>query len=334
MRIHFGLAITLLAAASACSPSGDEEVLRINRGRTQGTTYSISYKVASGVDYQRSIDSILIAVDRSMSAWNANSTLSKVNAGMLDTLEDTLLLTVLKRGQEISAETDGYFDMTIAALVNAWGFGAEEQHLPDSSTMDTLLAVSGYEQLKIAGNVLHRPPGLKIDVNAIAQGYTVDLIARYLDRRGVAHYLIEIGGEMRAKGTNLKDEAWIVGIDKPSEELRKERFQVLVDLTDLALVTSGNYRKFQVDESTGMRYSHTINPKTGYPVRDRLLSATVVGSNAMDADAYATACMAMGLDKAKAFIESKPGLEAYFVYSGLQGTWEVWKTEGFRAMEH
>src|SRR5690606_31905423 len=117
------------------------------------------------------------------------------------------------------------------SLTNAWGFGAEEQRIPDSSTVDTLMAVSGYEQLKVDGNILHRPPGLKIDVNAIAQGYTVDLIAQHLERRGVVHYLVEIGGEMRARGTNLKDRAWIVGIDKPSEEIEKERFQVLVDLT-------------------------------------------------------------------------------------------------------
>lgn len=321
----------LILVLAACTGPDADSVLRINRGATQGTTYSISYRVEAGVDYQSAIDSILFAIDRSLSAWNQYSTLSRVNKGEIDSVNDPLFTAVVRRGLVISAETDGYFDMTIAPLVDAWGFGADGRESLDSSRVDTLLLQTGYRRLILqpSGRIL-KASGMRIDVNAIAQGYSVDVIAEWFNKRGVSDYLIEVGGEMRARGVNLKGEPWVVGIDKPSEEIQEQRFQVIIGLDSTSLATSGNYRKFFVDETTGVKYAHTIDPHTGYPVRHRLLSVSVLADDCMSADAYATACMAMGLDKARAFIEGLDGVEAYFVYSGLTGEWETWSTAGFQ----
>lgn len=331
MRI---LSIGIIAGLlfTACS-SEDEVVLQKNSGRAQGTFYNISYKAPSGVDYHRQIDSILFAVDLSLSAWNSNSTLTAVNRQETDSTADPLFNDVIHRGLQISQSTHGAFDMTIAPLVNVWGFGAEDRVVPDSATVDSLMRLCGYRKVKheMSGKIF-RPQGLKFDVNAIAQGYSVDLIAQYLESKGIRDYLVEVGGEMRALGTNMKGSAWVVGIDKPSETIQEERFQVIIYLDSLSLATSGNYRKFFVDEETGAKYSHTIDPSTGYPVRDRLLSASIIAPDCMTADAIATACMVMGLDKAKAYIEADPKLEAYFVYFDLKGEWETWNSKGFEAL--
>lgn len=305
------------------------------RGRAQGTTYSIVYMAPSGRDYHTQVDSVLFEVDRSLSAWNPNSTLSKVNSGELDSVVDPLFITCIKAGQRISRETGGAFDMTVGPLVNFWGFGAEQRGELDSAVVDSLLELTGFYNLRVGSDgKITRPRGLKIDVNAIAQGYSVDLLAEWFDTKGITNYLIEVGGEMKARGVNLEGNPWIVGIDKPSEEIQEQRFQVIVNLDSASLATSGNYRKFFVDSVSGIKYSHTIDPQTGYPVRDRLLSVSIVTPSCMDADAIATACMVMGLDKAKAFVQSRSDIEAYFVFGGLTGDWEVWSTEGFDAMVH
>lgn len=332
MRL-FSLGV-ILSFLVSCGNGDSDMVLRVNKGPTQGTTYSISYQVPSGVDYQRSIDSILFDIDRSLSAWNPKSTLSKFNRGELDSTLDSHFMHTMLRSVEIARETDGAFDMTIAPIVNLWGFGAENRSEIDSSSVDSLLKVVGWQKLQIEKSGRYvRPAGLKVDVNAIAQGYTVDVIARFLDSKEVTDYLIEVGGEMRARGENIRGDVWIVGIDKPSEQIQQERFQVIIGLDSAALATSGNYRKFWVDEETGVKYSHTIDPSTGYPVRDRLLSVSIIASDCERADAIATACMVMGLDKARKFVENTADIEGYFVYSGLTGDWEVWRSAGFQKLE-
>ncbi len=317
---------------SACTDN--EPLLMKYAGRAQGTTYSVSYKLDSAVDYHTQVDSILFAVDRSLSAWNPNSTLSKINRREIDSTVDPLFWSVLTTGKNISRETDGAFDMTIGPLVNLFGFGPVEKGAVDSTLVDSLLRLTGWDRVAYyKSGKIEMPEGMTIDVNAIAQGYSVDLIAEFFDANGVKDYLVEVGGEMRARGTNLDDEAWVVGIDKPSEEIQEERFQVIIGLDSAALATSGNYRKFWVDEETGVKYSHTIDPETGYPARDRILSASIIADDCMTADAMATACMVMGIDKARQFIESRDDLEAYFVYSGLTGEWEVWRSTGFELLE-
>lgn len=330
-----GVALFVLGmiVLSSCSSSTPDDVLRMNRGRTQGTTYNISYIVPEGIDYQSSIDSILFAVDRSLSAWVETSTLSKVNIGELDSVTDPLFLKVMRAGQRVSRETNGAFDMTVGPLVNYWGFGAEQRSALDSAKVDSLIQLTGYYKFRVEQNgKLMKPRGMKLDVNAIAQGFSVDLIAEWLNSKGVQNYLVEVGGEMRSRGESLRGETWVIGIDKPSEQIQEERFQVIIRLDSAALATSGNYRKFFVDTATGVKYSHTIDPQTGYPARDRLLSVSIITGDCMRADAYATACMVMGLDKAKAFVMEQDDVEAYFVFSSLTGEWEVWSTEGFEAM--
>lgn len=331
MRIGFLSLVSLFVIGCTSSP---QEVVRINRGATQGTTYQVSYKVISGTDYQRGIDSVLFAVDQSLSAWNPHSTLSKVNRNELDSVVDPLFTNVIRAGQRISRETFGAFDMTIGSVIDLWGFGSESNGRPDSLKIDSLIQESGYNKFRLdpSGKIM-KPKSMKLNVNAIAQGYSVDLIAEYLESKGVTDYLVEVGGETRTRGTYIDDEIWRIGIDKPGEEIDADnRYQVIVKLDSASLATSGNYRKFKVDSITGIKYGHTIDPLTGYPAQDRLLSVSIITLDCMSADAYATACMSMGLDKAKKFVEERAGVEAFFVFSSLTGEWETWSTPGFDEM--
>lgn len=310
-----------------------EIVLVRNHGPAQGSSYNISYVTKPGIDYRRQIDSILFEVDKSMSLWDPQSTISKLNRG--EKLKaDPLFQRVYKRSRQISKDTEGAFDITIAPLVNYWGFGPENHGDFDSARVDSLRNFVGY--LRLAPNIdsTGLPKGIQVDMNAIAQGFTVDVIADFLHSKGIDNYLVEVGGELRASGRNVEGKVWTIGIDKPQENLdTANRFQVILALDSLALATSGNYRKFWVDEKTGMKYVHTIDPKTGYPVKTRLLSATIIARNAMDADAYATACMVLGLEKAKKLILENRQLEAYFVFSDLEGNWQIWETPGFEKMK-
>lgn len=318
----------LLSVFGACTSSPEFYLIKA-AGPTQGTSYNVSYIEKNGIDYRTSIDSILLVIDQSMSLWLPNSTISKLNAG--DTLSlDNHFENVLRSSLRISAETDGAFDITIAPLSKAWGFGPDSRLQLDSLKVDSMLNLVGYEKLSFKGKKLSLPNGMQLDVNAIAQGYSVDVICEFLESKGVTNYLVEVGGEVRAQGRNASDKVWSVGVDKPNENLDPEnRFQVIVNLDSAALATSGNYRKFWVDEATGIKYAHTINPKTGYPVKSRLLSATIVASDCMTADAWATACMVVGEEKAIDLIKSHPELEAYFVYSDFEGNYIVWQSPGF-----
>lgn len=328
---YIGLFLFLFIVSSCAQ--NDDYIITI-QGNTQGTSYKILYVTDSVIRYNEEVDSILFAVDRSMSAWNPHSVLSKLNRGDIDSISDPLFKAVILRGQEISKMTNGAFDMTIAPLVNAWGFGAEDRDQLDSALVDSLLGVTGYKRFHLLSNGrIHRPAGMQLDVNAIAQGYSVDLLAEFLESKGIYNYLVEVGGEMRANGRKYEGRSWLVGVDKPTEQIQEERFQVTLDLDTAALATSGNYRKFFVDEETGVKYSHTIDPTTGYPVRHRLLSATIISEDCITADAIATACMVMGLDEAKAFIQDHPELDAYFIYSDIAGEFQEWWTPGFEKMK-
>ncbi len=321
----------LVGLIIACE-SQPEYYLVKTSGPTQGTSYNISYIEKDGKDYSKAIDSILFVIDQSMSLWVQSSTIFKLNAG--DSVQlDQHFKNVLAASLAMSKKTDGAFDITIAPLVKAWGFGPEERIELDSAKVDSLLALVGYESLLFDGTILTMPKGMQVDMNAIAQGYTVDVICAFLESKGIFNYLVEVGGEVRARGKNAAEQVWSVGVDKPNENLNPEnRFQVIVSLDSAALATSGNYRKFWVDENTGIKYAHTINPKTGYPVKSKLLSATVVAPDCMTADAWATACMVVGEEKAKEFIKANKELEAYFVFSDFEGNYQVWQSEGFAKM--
>ncbi|WP_417603033.1 FAD:protein FMN transferase [Owenweeksia hongkongensis] len=324
------LAIIGLALASC----GAEPIIYENEsvGYAQGSTYQIKYITESQQDWTAQFDSIFEYIDQSMSTYRDESLISLINGG--DTLVevDHLFMEVLKRSSEISKESDGLFDVTVAPLVELWGFGKTKNIDIDSSKVDSAKSLIGYKQISVQNNSVKVPAGFKIDFNSIAQGYTVDVLARFLEDNGVNQYMVEVGGEVRAKGKNSKDHYWKIGVDKPADEIDPEdRFQMIVELRDKSLATSGNYRKYWVDSETGIKYAHTINPKTGFPARNQLLSVSIIADKCIDADAYATTCMVMGMQAAQSYIEGKDGVEAYFISTDENGDWKVNFTRGFEA---
>jgi len=316
----------------SCGTEPKNEVLVSNYGYTQGTTYSIRYMSADAADYQIAIDSVLNAVDLSMSTYMAESLISKMNRNE-SMLTDSLFLRVFETAMIIANETDGAFDPTIAPVVNYWGFGFEEIPNKDERVLESLMHSVGYEKLSIKDSlVVKSDSNTQIDFNAIAQGFTVDLVGEHLQKLGINNYMIEIGGELKCSGLNADGELWRIGIDKPSENIQKDRFQAIIEVTDKSVASSGNYRKFKVDEETGLKYAHTINPKTGRPVQTNLLGVTIVTESCMRADAIATACMVMGLEDSKLYLTNHPEIDALFIYSGSKGEWLQYQTEGFEKM--
>ena len=291
-------------------------------GFTQGTTYNITYESHDSTDYQNEIDYLLAEFDTSLSTYNKFSVISKINNNESN-VTDFYLRTVFKKSGELYKNTNGAFDITVAPLVNAWGFGFKNKEEITNALIDSLLEFVGFQNICIKDSIIIKvDPRVMLDVNAIAQGYSVDVIADFLEKQGITNYLVEIGGEIKTKGINKKDKQWRIGIDKPfdNNNIPGENLQAIITLSNKSLATSGNYRKFY--ERNGIKYSHTINPKTGYPVTHSLLSVTVITSDCMTADAYATAFMVMGLDKAFKLAEELPFIEAYFIYNNEDGTFQ------------
>ena len=304
-------------------------------GKTQGTTYHIVLEQGSILKplpriSHFQIDSLLADFDLSLSSYDTNSIISKINRNEPSVILDDHFVIVLECSFEVYEATEGIFDITIAPLVNAWGFGPEEGQGNDSLTIDSLMQFVGMNKLRISeGVIIKELDGIKLDVNAIAQGYSVDVVGNFLEKRGIMNYLVEIGGEVRARGRKTNGNSWRIGIDKPFENnfAPGEDLQEILIMDDMSLATSGNYRKFYVKD--GVKYSHSIDPGTGYPVMDRLLSVTIVSEECIYADAYATACMIMGLEESLKLVNSIEMLEAYFVYSGDSGEFQVKYTDGF-----
>jgi len=307
----------------ACS-SSDNRILVKNSGSAQGTYYHIQYMSNGGKDFHFQIDSIFKEIDSSLSIYKDYSLISKLNKGE-DVKTDTLFNTVFKGAQKVFLESEGNFDCSVSPLVNAWGFYKDK--LGDSLVIDSakfrkILPYVGFDKISLIADSLVLTKGMRLDFNAIAQGYTVDVIAQFLQAKEYSNYLIEVGGELLAKGKNADGNTWRVGVDKPSENINKnERFQFILDLEDKALATSGNYRKFY--EKDGVKYAHTINPFTGFPTQNRLLSVTVIHDNCMLADAYATAFMVMGVRRSKQFVKSHAEIEIYLVYTNKNGKWNT-----------
>ncbi|MCH7859882.1 MAG: FAD:protein FMN transferase [Candidatus Marinimicrobia bacterium] len=226
----------------------------------------------------------------------------------------------------MAERTDGAFDPTVAPLVNAWGFGFTEGASDvDSAMIDSILNYVNYKLVRLENHKIAKDkPGVMLDFNAIAQGYTVDVLADFLESKGIDNYLIELGGELKARGKNQDEKWWKIGIDKPVENINEREIEAVIELKNKALATSGSYRKFYVKD--GIKYSHTIDPKTGYPVNHSLLSATVLANDCMTADAYATAFMVIGIEKANAFLKENKDLDldVYFIYSTEEGLWKTY----------
>ena len=301
-------------------------ILVSNTGQTQGTFYHIQYISEGGENYKSQIDSLLILVDNSLSTWKENSLISRINRGEKVKV-DKMFSDVFYAAEKVYLESDSLFDCSIAPLTNYWGFGPENVSLlVDSVEVSRRLKLVNYSRLKIINDSLLLPIGMQLDYNSIAQGYSVDVVANYLFSQGVSDYLVEIGGELTARGVNPDGEYWTVGIDKPQEEMDlSDRFQFIISLENTSLATSGNYRKYK--EINGVKYSHTISTETGYFAQNRMLSVTVLHPSCMLSDAYATAFMCMGIKKSKELVSKHPELEVYFVYSDKQGNWKIFVSE-------
>lgn len=280
---------------------------RSEEGGVFGTLYHIKYR--SSEDLSEEIQQELKGVDGSLSMFNPQSTISRINRGE-STETDSLLEVVWALSQEVSAATDGAFDPTCAPLVNVWGFGYKNGALPTDAQVDSLRALVGWQRIRISDGQLTKEDSLMVlDFSAVAKGFGVDCVAEMLASHGVEDYMVEIGGEIVCHGKNPDGKPWHIGINKPTLE---NDTQVVIEMNDCALATSGNYRNYR--EENGMRIAHTIDPQSGRPVQHSLLSSTVWAPSCAMADAYATSFMVMGIEKAKALLEQHPELKAYFIY--------------------
>ena len=316
-----------LLSLFSCGEQAPKKQKMVVEGYAQGTTYNIVYISDDGIDYQRAIDSTLIEIDNSLSTYQKKSIISKFNQADSIFEVDKMFADVFNISKKAFEISEGAFDPTIAPIVNAWGFGFENLHATDSVTIDSLRLFVDFTKITMNENkVVKEEKGMMLDFNAVAQGYSVDVLADLLEARGINNYLVEVGGELKAKGLNLNGTFWRIGIDKPLADLEERELEAIVNLNNKALATSGNYRKFY--EKNGMKYSHTINPKTGYPVSHNLLSATVISNNCGEADAFATVFMVVGLEDAKKIISKNKNLEALLIYSNEDGDLQTFITDG------
>lgn len=299
-------------------------------GETQGTYYAVTYFAKDGKNYQLGIDSLLHDFDLSVSMWLPQSIISKINRNEPDVVADGHFLGNYELSKKVYEKTDGAFDPTVTPLVNAWGFGFKDRMHVDKKMVDSLLPLVGFDQVKLVDNkVVKNDSRIQFDFNAVAQGYSVNLVVNFLKSKGVKACLVDIGGEVMAYGKKPEGSSWKVGIEKPKDNAAYgEGLKAIVKLENKALATSGSYRKFY--EENGIRYSHTIDPKTGYPVQHSLLSVSVLADDCGTADAFATAFMVLGVDKSKKILEENPGLEAYFIFSDETGNLKTFVTKGFR----
>jgi len=296
--IGYFFLVVLMAGCSQRAP------YQQNHGFVFGTIYNITYE--SATDWQAEIEAELQKVDNEFSMFNEQSAVSRLNRGeSVDT--SAMFREVYLLAQKVNQDTDGAFDVFVAPLVNAWGFGFKHQQMPTPDEVDSLLKIRN-----------------QMDFSAIAKGYGCDVVARLLEKKGVSNYMVEIGGEVVLKGENPHQTLWHVGVTKPVEDsLSVEgELQDVLAMTDRAMATSGNYRNFYYKD--GLRYAHTIDPRTGYPVQHNILSATVLAGDCATADAYATSFMVLGMDDTKAVLARHPELEAYLIYTDAQDSLQVW----------
>lgn len=282
-------------------------------GAAQGTYYAITYFDEDGRDLQLEVDSILSAFDQSVSVYQTNSIVSKVNRNEVVELDDWFIGN-FNLSQKISKETNGLFDISVGPLANIWGFGTFEQpDAIDPQKIDSALQYVGFQKILIKnGKVVKENEHMQLNFNAIAQGYAVDVLADFIESHGITSYLIDLGGEIFAKGRKPNGDKWKIGIEIPEEGAEERFYNRIVSIENEAVATSGNYRKFY--EIDGVKYAHSLNPKTGYPVRHSILSATVIAPTAGEADAYATAFMVMGVEKALDFAKGRSDLKVYLMY--------------------
>ena len=330
------LVFILTMVMVACQPSVNEKVYLIE-GEAQGSTYHIKYIAERDENLKPAIDSILEVIDLSMSTYRPDSAISKINQGDTTVVVDEHFRKVFEASQQIWQESEGLFDPTVGVLVNAWGFGKQkigEADLPTDKKIDSLRKYVGFDKVVLTEKNLikKRYTEILFDFNAIAQGYTSDVVANYLSARGIKNYIVEIAGEMYLKGKNtVEDKSWTIGVENPLKPLDDRDLVATIQFTNQGLATSGNYRKVWTD-SNGHKYVHSINPLTGRATQSDVLSATVVAPSTMLADGYATMFMVMGLAKSKAFLEKHPDLAVLLVYSDDKHQEATYKTKSFEKL--
>jgi len=308
------------------------------KGETQGTTYAIKYIATTDVIEKSSVDSLLLAFDMSLSTYRNDSKISMINANQPHVVVDAFFKETYLTSERIYAETQGLFDPTVGVLVNAYGFGPNSKSEKlEASQIDTLLQYVGFDKIRLDLETLTFEKQYKqtyLDFNAIAQGYSVDVVADFLNSKGITDFIVEIGGEIVGRGFNqIEDKSWAVGIDNPLQSPDEERKLIAkVKLDDLGMATSGNYRKVITDAETGEKYVHIIHPKTGLPKRGNVLSATVICKKAIDADGYATAFMVMDLEETKAFLQNKPELFVLMIYTDENNEMQQFQTDNFKKL--
>jgi thiamine biosynthesis lipoprotein len=299
-----------------------------NTGFIFGTIYNVTYQYDHDINGE--ILQELNKVDASLSTFNKTSIISQINSGKSPTVDD-MFADVFTLAADISKETDGAFDITVAPLVNMWGFGFKHNTMPNSHSVDSIKHFIGYDKVALQGRkVVKKDQRVTLDCSAIAKGYGSDVIARLLKSKGIDNFMIEIGGEIVTKGLSEKRLPWKIGVTKPSDDSlnTNQEIQTVLNVTDKAMATSGNYRNFYY--KGGKKYAHTIDPHSGYPVQHSLLSATVLANNCATADAYATAFMVMGIEKAKIILDKHPELMAYFIYADKDGKNAVWYSKSMK----
>ena len=318
------LIILIIGTYFAAKGNKDKTTFQSNTGTVFGTTYHTSYQY--GEDLEEEILQSLKAVDNSLSMFNENSTVSKINRNESDET-DELFRNVFELAQRVSKETDGQFDVTVAPLVNAWGFGFKNDQTPDSAQVDSLLELVGYDKVTLVDeNLKKKDDRIIMDFSAIAKGFGCDEVARMFREKVIENFMVEIGGEVVTGGTNSKGLAWKIGINKPENDstLLSNDIEKVIQLSNCALATSGNYRNFYYKGDK--KIAHTINPSTGYPVQQDILSSTVLAPSCAEADAFATSFMVMGREKAMQILEKNSQIMAFFIYMDNENDkgYKVW----------
>jgi len=299
----------------SCEPK-KEQFVSLN-GNVFGTTFLIKYKDPKHRNFKHQITTIFNEFNNSMSTYHKNSTISQLNNGAQTIEVNSYFESVFLLSKNVFQKTNGYFDPTIGKMVNAWGFGPKKlKTTPNYKQIDSLMQYIGFDKVSLNHHIIFKKhPETILDFNAIAKGYGVDLVGLFLEKNNITNYLVEIGGEIRARGKNPNNKFWSVGIEEPNFDGTRS-LQKVITLNNQSIATSGNYRKYKIDSITGKKYAHTLNPKTGYPAKTNLLSTSVISQNTCgEADAYATAFMAMGFNKAKEVALKIPELKVIFIYS-------------------
>ncbi len=314
-----------------CSVYSQQEPVKFG-GNAQGSTYHITYFDEKNRDFQSDIEQILTAFDLSVSTYIPNSIISKINSNQKNVIVDAYFIHCFNKAKEVWKNTDGAFDPTVYPLVNAWGFGPGKKEKIEKTKIDSILKFVGFDLITLKGNkIIKKDPRVALDFNAFAQGYSVDVVSAFLDSKKITSYMVEIGGEVYAKGKKPNGNNWTIGIEKPIDNKQSENpLKAIVKLENLAIATSGNYRRFIIED--GVKYAHHIDPKTGYPTKNNVLSASIFAKDCISSDANATGVLVMGLEKAKEFLSIHPELQAYLIYSDDKGNYQVFETPGLKSI--